>query len=44
MRIMDTVGVEKWEDLKDKFIRVATKNWGDTIKISGNIIKDKWFD
>lgn len=44
MRIMDTVGVEKWEDLKDKFIRVATKNWGDTIKIIGNIIKDKWFD
>lgn len=44
MRIMDTVGVEKWEDLKEKYIRVATKGWGNTIKIIGNIIKDKWFD
>ena len=44
IRIMDTVGVEKFQDLKGKYIRVATKGWGDPVKIIGNIIKDKWFD
>lgn len=43
MRIMDTVGVEKFQDLKGKYVRVATKCC-DTVKIIGNIIKDKWFD
>ena len=44
MRIMDTVGVEKFQDLKGKYIRVATKGWGDAVKIIGNIIHNKWFD
>ena len=44
MRIMDTVGVERFQDLKGKYIRVATKGWGDQVKIIGNILKDKWFD
>ena len=44
IRIMDTVGVEKFQDLKGKYVRVATKGWGDPVKIIGNIIKDKWFD
>ena len=44
IRIMDTVGVEKFQDLKGKYIRVATKRWCDPVKIIGNIIKDKWFD
>ena len=44
MRIMDTVGVERFQDLRGKYVRVATKGWGDPIKIIGNIIKDKWFD
>ena len=44
MRIMDTVGVEKFQNLKGKYVRVATKGWGDSIKIIGNIIKDQWFD
>lgn len=44
IRIMDTVGVEKFQDLKGKYIRVATKGWGKPVKIIGNIIKDKWFD
>ena len=44
MRIMDTVGVEKFQDLKGKYIRVATKGWGSSVKIIGNIIKDKWID
>ena len=44
MRIMDTVGVEKFQDLKGKYIRVATKGLGSSVKIIGNIIHDKWFD
>ena len=44
MRIMDTVGVEKFQDLRGKYIRVATKGLGSSVKIIGNIIKDKWFD
>ena len=44
MRIMDTVGVEKFQDLKGKYVRVATKGWGGQVKIIGNILKDKWFD
>lgn len=44
MRIMDVVDVERFPDLKGKYVRVATKKWGDTVKIIGNILKDKWFD
>ena len=44
MRIMDIVGVERFQDLKGKYVRVATKGWGDSVKIIGNILKDKWFD
>lgn len=44
MRIMDTVGVSKLSDLEGKYIRVATKGWGDVVKIIGNIIQDQWFD
>lgn len=44
IRIMDTVGVEKFQDLKGKYVRVATKGRGSSVKIIGNIIKDKWFD
>lgn len=44
MRIMDVVGVSRLEDMKGKYVRVATKKWGDSVKIIGNIIKDRWFD
>lgn len=44
MRIMDVVGVERFSDLKGMYVRVATKGVGSTVKIIGNIIKDKWFD
>ena len=44
IRIMDTVGVEKFQDLKGKYVRVAFKRWGAPVKIIGNIIKNKWFD
>lgn len=44
MRIMDTVGVERFQNLKGKYVRVTTKGWGSSVKIIGNILKDQWFD
>lgn len=44
MRIMDAVGVSKWEDLKGKYCRIKTEGWGGTVDEIGNIIKDKWFN
>lgn len=44
MRIMDTVGVERWEDLKDKYIRVEVNGLFESVKKIGNITENKWFD
>lgn len=44
MKIMDTIGVEKWEDLADKYCRVKTDGWGSSISTIGNIMEDRWFD
>ena len=44
MRIMDTVGVSDLSDMKSKYVRAVSDGWGSTIKIIGNITKDKWFD
>lgn len=44
MRIMDVVGVEKWENLKGKYVRFVDDAWGFTVNKIGNIIEDKWFD
>ena len=44
MRIMDIVGVEKFNEMRGKYIRVARTRWGDPIRIIGNLIKDRWFD
>ena len=46
MRIMDVVGVSKWEDLKGKYLRVQFSGigWGDRVNTIGNLVKDKWFN
>lgn len=44
MRVMDTIGVDKFSLLKGQYVRVASKGWGSEVKIIGNIIRDKWFD
>ena len=44
MRIMDTVGESELLNMKGKYIRVAHKGLGCSVKIIGNIIEDKWFD
>ena len=43
MRIMDVVGVERWEDLKGKYVRIVDPGLGGIVDRIGNIIKDKWF-
>lgn len=43
-RIMDTVGVTRFSALEGKYVRIASKSRGETLKIIGNIIDDKWFD
>lgn len=44
LTIMYVVGVDSLNAMKGKYVRVATKGWGDSVKIIGNIIKDEWFD
>ena len=43
MRIMDTIGVERWEDLKGNYCRIRRSQDG-LIRTIGNITKNKWFD
>lgn len=43
-KILDTVGVDKWEDLVGKYIRVKENGWGSPIEEIGNIIEEKWFN
>lgn len=44
MKIMDTIGVERWEDLKGRYCRVELESWGSRITTIGNIMKNKWFN
>lgn len=41
-RILDTVGVMEWSDLKGKFVRVAGEEFG-LIDGIGHIVEDRWF-
>lgn len=42
--ILDVVGVDNWEDLTGKYIRVKSNGWGKTIDEIGNLMEDKWFN
>ena len=44
MNIMNTVGVANFNGLQKQYIRVAIKDWGESVHIIGNIIHDQWFD
>ena len=44
MRIMNVVGVDRWEKLKGKYIRIVDPGLGGTVETIGNIIEDKWFN
>ena len=41
-RVMEVVGVNKWEDLKGKIIRVKAES--TKCHAIGNVLKDEWFD
>lgn len=45
VNVIETVGVEKWEDLKGKFIRIRIEytGWEGTVTKIGNLMEDKWF-
>lgn len=43
-KVLEVVGVDKWEDLPEKYIRFEDNGWGSTVTKIGNIIEDKWFD
>ena len=43
-KICDIVGVDKWEDLKGKYIRIKDNGWGSTVDEIGNLMEDKWFN
>ena len=41
-KVLEVVGVDKWEDLPGKYIRFEDN--GSIITKIGNIIEEKWFD
>lgn len=44
MNLLDIVGVNKYEDLKGKYIRVELEEgWNGKILGIGNLLEDKWF-
>ena len=44
MRIMDVVGVAKWEDLTGKYVRCKVGTGSGGIDEIGNILHNKWFN
>ena len=42
--ILDVVGVDNWEDLKGKYIRIKDNGWGSTVDEIGNLMEEKWFN
>ncbi len=44
MRVLEVVGVTKWEELTGKFIRIECGGIGSTVTKFGNLMKDEWMD
>ena len=42
--IMQVVGVDRWEDLKYKYIKVILNEDRNKITAIGNLMKPEWFD
>jgi hypothetical protein len=42
-RLLKTVGVDKWEELPGKYVRVEHEGWGFRALKIGHIVEDKWF-
>ena len=43
-KILEVVGVDTWEQLPGKYIRIKDNGWGSTIDEIGNLMEDKWFN
>lgn len=43
-KILEVVGVDKWEQLPGKYIRIKDNGWGSTVDEIGNLMEDKWFN
>ena len=47
-KTMNTVGVSKWNELQDKYVRIKVKDSSKgvlcNISVIGNLIEDRWFD
>lgn len=43
-KVLDVVGVDKWEQLSGQYIRIKDNGWGSTIDEIGNLMEDKWFN
>lgn len=44
MRILEVVGVNTWEELKGKYIRIKNAKLGDRVYSIGNLMKEEWID
>lgn len=43
--ILNIAGVEKWEDLEGKYIRVEKESgWNGKLVRIGHLLEDKWFN
>ncbi len=43
--VLQVVGVDQWESLKGKYIRVKREEgWNGVIVSIGNVLEDKWFN
>lgn len=42
-KILTTIGVKNWKEVKGKLVRVQFTEDGTTISRIGNLIEDKWF-
>ena len=42
--ILEVVGVNNWEDLPGKYIRMEAPELSERVYKIGNLIEDKWFD
>mgnify|MGYP007100263266 FL=1 len=43
-KVLEVIGVDKWEDLPGKYIRFEDNGWGSKVTKIGNIIEEKWLN
>lgn len=44
MRILEVVGVDTWEELEGKYIRIKNAKLGDRVSAIGNLMAEEWVD